>query len=111
MATAMHRLQISLPEWQTQFLAERARRDGVSVAEVVRRLVQREAKVVRGARSVDSIWEIAGIGEDREPRIDGIPVSEQPDLHVAEAARPCAPARAGLSGSRARPGRRTRIAR
>jgi hypothetical protein len=29
MATTMHRLQISLPEWQTQFLAEhRARSEG-----------------------------------------------------------------------------------
>ena len=86
MATTMHRLQISLPEWQTQFLAERARRDGVSIAEVVRRLVQRESEVVRGARSAGSIWDIAGIGEDRGPLSDGIPVSERPDLYVAEAA-------------------------
>jgi hypothetical protein len=82
----MHRLQISLPAWQSQFLAERARRDGVSVAEVVRRLVEREAELGRNSRSVDSIWEIAGIGEDSRSLIDGIPVSERPELYLAEAA-------------------------
>ena len=86
MATTMHRLQISLPEWQTQFLSQRARRDGVSIAEVVRRLVEREAESARGVRTADSIWEIAGIGEDRGALHDGIPVSERPDLYVAEAA-------------------------
>ena len=44
MATTMHRLQISLPNWQHQFLVERARRDGVSVAEVIRLMIEREAK-------------------------------------------------------------------
>lgn len=88
MSTTMHRLQISLPEWQSQFLAERARRDGVSVAAVVRRLVEREAALGRGSHGADSIWSIAGIGEDPGALIDGIPVSERPGLYVAEATAP-----------------------
>ena len=39
MATTMHRLQISIPEWQAQYLAARARRDRVSIAEIIRQLV------------------------------------------------------------------------
>ena len=87
MSTSMHRLQISLPQSQVRFLAERARRDGVSIAEVIRQLVQREEEAAP-ARSVDSLWEIVGIGEEREPLIDDIPVSEQPDLYLAEMAVP-----------------------
>jgi hypothetical protein len=43
MTTNMHRLQISLPTWQVEWLRERAREQGVSVAEVIRQMVQREA--------------------------------------------------------------------
>ena len=46
MVTSMHRLQISLPQSQAQFLAERARRDGVSIAEVIRQLIRREEEAV-----------------------------------------------------------------
>ncbi len=88
MATMMHRLQISLPHWQVQFLNDRARRDGLSVAEVIRQLVQREADAAAAQRSsVDTIWNIAGIGEARRPLIDGVPVSHAPDLYLAEASR------------------------
>jgi hypothetical protein len=83
----MHRLQISMPEEQVRFLSERARRDGVSIAEVIRRLVRREEEAVP-RRSADSIWEIVGIAEDREPLINNIPVSERPDLYIAEMALP-----------------------
>jgi hypothetical protein len=40
MTTSMHRLQISLPEQQLRTLADRARQDGVSMAEVIRRLLE-----------------------------------------------------------------------
>jgi len=43
MSTLLHRLQISLPRRQVQFLTERARRDKVSPAEVIRQMIQREA--------------------------------------------------------------------
>lgn len=43
MTTTMHRLQISLPERQRRYLAERAQRDRVSLAEVIRRLLERAA--------------------------------------------------------------------
>lgn len=81
MATTMHRLQISLPEWQAQFLAERARRDGMSIAEVMRRLVEREAEITAQARA-ESLWEIAGIAEDRGPLLEGVPVSEAPERYL-----------------------------
>ena len=83
MATKMHRLQISLPPWQAQFLSQRARRDGASMAEVVRRLVQREAEAARAAGSTDGLWEIAGIAEDRGALVDGVAVSENPELYLA----------------------------
>ena len=89
MVTSMHRLQISLPQSQAQFLAERARRDGVSIAEVIRQLVQREEEASAARQSsADSIWEIVGMITHEQPLIDGIPVSEQPDLYLAEAAVP-----------------------
>lgn len=84
MSTSMHRLQISLPHEQVRFLAERARRDGISIAEVIRRLVRREEEGAP-ARSADSLWSIVGIGEEREPLINDIPVSERPELFIAEA--------------------------
>ena len=89
MSTSMHRLQISLPQSQVRFLAERARRDGVSIAEVIRQLVQREEQAATAQQSsVDSIWEIVGMITEDQPLIDGIPVSEQPDLYLAEESVP-----------------------
>jgi hypothetical protein len=43
MATSMHRLQISLPKQQHHDLARRAQREGVSMAEVIRRLLESAA--------------------------------------------------------------------
>lgn len=85
MATKMHRLQISLPHGQARFLAERARLDGVSMAEVVRRLIERETESAERPRDVDGLWEIVGIAEDRGPQIDGVAVSENPELYLAKA--------------------------
>jgi hypothetical protein len=85
MTTLMHRLQISLPQWQVQFLTERARREGVSVAEIIRQLVEREAKARPDAQP-DSLWAIAGLAEDTNPLLDGIPVSENPELYLTAAA-------------------------
>lgn len=85
MATALHRLQISLPRWQLQFLNERAQRDGVSLAEVVRQLIEREAEASRSGLSADSVWSIVGIAEDSGALIAEKPVSEYPDLYLAAA--------------------------
>ena len=48
MTTSMHRLQISLPEHQVRYLSERARREGLSMAEVIRRLLADAAEGRRG---------------------------------------------------------------
>lgn len=80
MATTMHRLQISVPEWQARFLTEEARQQGISIAELIRRMVQREARAVEA--STDSLWSIAGIAKDPGPLIDGCPVSEAPEHYV-----------------------------
>lgn len=72
----MHRLQISLPKSQVDFLAERARREGVSIAELLRRLVQ-SATTARSPGAADSLWNIAGIADDRAPLIDGLAVSSR----------------------------------
>ena len=82
MATTMHRLQISLPEWQAQYLAERARRDGISIAELVRQLVDRESQSAPRAVSTESLWSIAGLAEDHGSLVEGKPVSEAPELYL-----------------------------
>src|SRR5580692_7580087 len=98
----MHRLQISLPTAQVDYLGERARRDGVSIAEVVRRLVERESKADRSGRATDSLWGIAGIAEERADVVPGIPVSERVDLYLAAAS---APSRVRSDRARRRPKR------
>ena len=87
MATSMHRLQICLRHWQVEFLLQRARRDGISIAEVVRQLVSREAESSQGGGNIDSLWGIAGIAEEREPLIAGWAVSERPELYLEQAER------------------------
>ncbi len=82
MATKMHRLQISLPHGQARFLEERARLEGVSMAEVVRRLIEREAESVGPSGNVERIWDIAGIVEDHGPLVEGVAVSESPELYL-----------------------------
>lgn len=77
----MHRLQLSLQEEQAQYLAMRAEREGVSMAEVVRRLLDDEARQDAMAGS-DSIMDIVGLFTDELPLIDGIPVSDDPDLYL-----------------------------
>lgn len=86
MTTQMHRLQISLPKAQAHFLRERARRDGVSAAEVIRRLLEREEQATPAITQadIDEALSFAGIGADNLPLIDGKAVSEYPDLYLAE---------------------------
>ena len=84
MTTSMHRMQISLSRSQIEFLAQRARREGVSIAEVVRRLVQREADAALAPGGTDTLWTIAGIGEDPGTLRDSVAVSERPDLYLTD---------------------------
>lgn len=100
MGTNMHRLQISLPQWEMQFLEERARRDGYSIAEVVRQLIQREAAAAPA--NADSIWEIAGIAVDEGELINAVPVSQRPDLYLAAHNLPLPAPRKHRSGVAAR---------
>jgi hypothetical protein len=86
MGTTMHRLQVSLPPWQVQFLAERAEKEGVSIAEIIRRLIQNEAESSLMQTSAESLWAIAGIAEDHGFLLGDVPVSERPGLYVAAAA-------------------------
>jgi hypothetical protein len=60
----MHRLPISLPRSQVDFVAERARREGGSIAELLRGLVQ-NAAMARSPGAADSLWSIAGIAVRR----------------------------------------------
>ena len=83
MSTSMHRLQISLPQSQAKYLSERARLEGISIAELIRRLISHETRIT-SRHSIDSIWEIIGIGKSEKPLIENIPVSEQPDLYIAD---------------------------
>lgn len=85
MGTTMHRLQICLPESQVQYLVHRSKRDGISIAELIRRFVA-DASQSADERT-GSLWDIAGIGEDRIPLTKGVPVSEKPDMYLADAIR------------------------
>jgi len=78
MGTTMHRLQISLPEWQYQFLREQARRTGQSIAGLIRSLIEREAMAIQRPVEEDPIWEVVGIGQGGPP----YDVSERVDEFV-----------------------------
>jgi hypothetical protein len=102
MSTTMHRLQISLMQSQLRYLADRASREGVSIAELIRRLVQRESEVIT-PRLKNNIVDIIGIGKDPGSLIDGVPVSEQPDLYIYEkSASYSSPAKKSTKKGRAR---------
>ena len=66
-ATRMHRLQISLPEWQYRYLQERAERLNDSIAGVIRMLVEKDAQVSRGSIEKDPFWGIIGMVEGDDP--------------------------------------------
>jgi hypothetical protein len=57
------------------------------MAEVVRRLIERESESAQRSASVDGLWDIAGIAEDHGPQIDGVAVSENPELYLAGGGR------------------------
>jgi hypothetical protein len=62
--------------------------------------IQREVKTTREKRGVASLQEIAGIAEDHGPLIDGIPVSEAPELYlIGPASRRLRDRRWGRHGS------------
>ena len=64
---AMHRLQISLPEWQYRFLREQASHTGQSIAGFIRKLIEQEAQTVQRPVEEDPIWEVVGIGRGGAP--------------------------------------------
>jgi Ribbon-helix-helix protein, copG family len=87
--TSLHRLQISLPRRQMEFLVKRARREGVSVAELIRRLVDNEAQATElGPIDPDAALSFAGVVAEEGSLIEGQPVSENVDLYLAEAGLP-----------------------
>jgi metal-responsive CopG/Arc/MetJ family transcriptional regulator len=86
MSTSMHRLQISLPEGQVRYLKLLAQRESVSIAEIIRRLVQNQVETASRAVESGRLYEIAGIAEDTHPLIDGIAVSEWPELYLVHQA-------------------------
>lgn len=62
MGTNMHRLQLYIPDAQMRFLQERARQARMSVAAVIRELVEREERAAEKPITQDPIWEVIGIG-------------------------------------------------
>ena len=107
MSTNMHRLQISLPKDQYRFLRDRARRDGVSAAEVIRKMLEREQSATTITQAdIDSALSIVGIGRDEGPFIDGVPVSENVDLYLTALSVPPPQEVDSRAGRAARPKRR-----
>lgn len=66
-STTMHRLQISLPEWQYRYLQERAEHLGDSIAGVIRMLVEKDAQASRRPIEEDPFWGIIGMVEGDDP--------------------------------------------
>jgi len=60
------------------------------MAEITRLLVEREAES-RPQTQPDSLWAIAGLVEDAQPLLSGVPVSENPELYLTAAAVPSQP--------------------
>ncbi len=84
----MHRLQVSFSDAEIEFLKERSRRDGTSIAEVIRQIVRREVDAQQTEFDLQSIWNIAGIATDNEPLLNHTPVSKCPELYLMELIRP-----------------------
>jgi hypothetical protein len=80
-STRMRRLQLALRDEQATYLARRARRERVSMAEVVRRLLD-EAAAADMTHDVQSIWAICGPDSDEEPLAGGVPVSADVDSYL-----------------------------
>jgi hypothetical protein len=71
------------------YLQERAQRDGSSAAEIIRQLIQREAESTAVTdEDIEAALSVVGLGEDRGPLIDEIPVSQNPHLYLAELSAP-----------------------
>ncbi len=77
----MFRLQVYLNSDQAHYLAMRAEREGVSMAKVVRRILDDRARQDAMAGS-ESLMDIVGLITDELPLIDGIAVSDDPDLYL-----------------------------
>lgn len=77
----MYRLQLSLDADQAQYLAMLAEREGTSMAEVVRRMLDDKARQDAIAGS-ESLMDIVGLVTDELPLINGVPVSDDPDLYL-----------------------------
>jgi metal-responsive CopG/Arc/MetJ family transcriptional regulator len=86
MTTSMHRLQISLPEGQVRYLRHLSKRERVSIAEIIRRLVQDQVETANRAVETNRLYDIAGIATDPYPLIDGIAVSEWPERYLVNQA-------------------------
>jgi len=88
----MHRLQISLPEWQYRFLREQASHTGQSIAGFIRKLIEQEAQTVQRPVEEDPIWEVIGIGRGGPPynvseRVDEFLYGMQGEIDIEERRR------------------------
>jgi len=73
----LQRTQICLEGWQYQFLTEKAKETGCSIARIVRDIISKEALSKRKIRKDDPIFDIVGIGEG-----DGKPVARNHDDYL-----------------------------
>lgn len=89
MATTMHRLQISLPTRQYDYLRARAERESASLAEIIRRLLEREeAENNFSEDDIDAALNFAGSVTEEAPLKGNLPVSENIDLYLLDALQP-----------------------
>lgn len=89
MATTMHRLQISLPTRQYDYLRARAERESASLAEIIRQLLEREEAASNFSEDdIDAALSFAGSVTKEAPLKDNLPVSENIDLYLLDALQP-----------------------
>jgi predicted DNA-binding protein len=82
MMSVKRRTQLMLEPEQHDRLQALAEAESTSVSDLVRKAIDRFLRQRQPLPvSKDPIWEVVGIGEGEKELIDGIPVSEDPDLY------------------------------
>ena len=67
MEATKHRTQISLEDWQYHMLLDESRKTKKSLSQIIRDLVSE--KFSRGRKKKDSIFDIIGIAEGKDPNV------------------------------------------
>ena len=82
----LHRTQVLLAPKNVRYISARASQDGLSMSEVIRQILD-EAEASQPV-TIESVWEMVGIGTEGPALIGDAAVSENTDLYLVEAMAP-----------------------